>query len=516
MVDRRNYYNLQRGHMDFSKIKVGKKQLLDAVYQDIYSTKRYRKYDKNKILKAILDNDISTCREVSEIFYRTSGIYMRFCNYLAYLYRYDWLATPYLIGEKDEYQESAKNKIMQKFRKILDLLDSFEVKKVFGEIALKVIKQGCYYGYIVDAPEGFALQELDKNYCRSRFTVGTRPVVEFNMKYFDNVFKDVTTRMKILNLLPDDIKKGYMLYKTGKLTADFPGDDNGWYLLDINKTVKFNLNDSDMPLLMSVIPAIIDLEDAQAMDKERMKQRLLKIIIQEMPFDKNGDPVFDIDEVEVMHNNAVNMVGDVAGVDVLTSFAKVKVEDMADNNSTTTVDDLQKIERTVYNEAGISQNQFNTDGNVALQKSILNDEATMFNLVLQMESFLNLLIAPYAKVNNKINFKVQLLTTTIYNYQDLSKMYKEGMQIGFSKMLPQIALGISQSSILANAYFENDVLDLINVFIPPLMSSTMNAEALAMTGNKTAQQVDNGTAGRPEKSDDEKSEKTLANRESMS
>jgi hypothetical protein len=49
------------------------------------------------------------------------------------------------------------------------------------------------------------------------------------------------------------------------------------------------------------------------------------------------------------------------------------------------------------------------------------------------------------------------------------------MQIGFSKMLPQVALGQAQSAILAAAYFENDVLDLVRVFIPPMMSSTMNA-----------------------------------------
>lgn len=52
-------------------------------------------------------------------------------------------------------------------------------------------------------------------------------------------------------------------------------------------------------------------------------------------------------------------------------------------------------------------------------------------------------------------------------------------------MLPQVALGQTQSSILANAYFENDILDLVRVFIPPMMSSTMNAEALAGRGNVT-------------------------------
>ena len=79
-------------------------------------------------------------------------------------------------------------------------------------------------------------------------------------------------------------------------------------------------------------------------------------------------------------------------------------------------------------------------------------------------------------------------------------------------MLPQIALGQSQSSILATAYFENDILDLVNVFIPPLMSSTMNADVL--NRNKEVQNSENG-AGRPEKEDDEKSTKTIQNRQSM-
>lgn len=43
-------------------------------------------------------------------------------------------------------------------------------------------------------------------------------------------------------------------------------------------------------------------------------------------------------------------------------------------------------------------------------------------------------------------------------------------------MLPQIALGHSQSSILNTAIFENDVLHLSEIMIPPLMSSTLSGE----------------------------------------
>ena len=97
-------------------------------------------------------------------------------------------------------------------------------------------------------------------------------------------------------------------------------------------------------------------------------------------------------------------------------------------------------------------------------------------------------------------------------------MYKEQVQIGYSKMLPQIALGHSQSSIINTAYFENEVLHLSEVMIPPLMSSTMSSEDLLgkstqTTGSTTKETVE---AGRPEKSEDQKSEKTIANQESMS
>jgi hypothetical protein len=36
----------------------------------------------------------------------------------------------------------------------------------------------------------------------------------------------------------------------------------------------------------------------------------------------------------------------------------------------------------------------------------------------------------------KYNFRLYMLETTQYNYQDLSKMYKEQVQLGYSKMLP--------------------------------------------------------------------------------
>ena len=90
----------------------------------------------------------------------------------------------------------------------------------------------------------------------------------------------------------------------------------------------------------------------------------------------------------------------------------------------------------------------------------------------------------------------------------MSKLYKEQTQLGFSKWLPQVALGKSQSSILAAARFENEMLDLASILIPPMSSNTMSADSLKKNGEEKK-------AGRKEKDDDQKSEKTIQNKESM-
>lgn len=500
--------------LDFSKIRIGAQSLDDAIL-DIGVLKKVnpRLANKENVLKAINNNDIKTMREISEFFYNTSGIYSRMIKYMAYMYCYDWFVTPYVNDEKIK-----KEKILEGFQKCLTTLDSFNVKKNLGDIARKVLLNGVYYGYKVEQGNSIVLQELPPDFCRTRYSQGQKAAVEFNMKFFDTAFRDINQKMKVLKIFPAEFRKGYLLYKEGKLPAEAPGDDGGWYLLDPNMTVRFTYDGRERPAFISVIPLLLDLDAAQELDRKKMLQRLLKIVVQTMPMDKNGELIFDVEEAQQLHNNAVQMLGKAIGLDVLTTFADVKVESLSDTNAATAqADDLMRVERQVYNEWGGSHLLFNSDGNIALDKSVQNDVSALYPLVLQFEEFLNDIIAKFS--NKKIEYRVQILKTTIYNYQDLAKLYKEQTQLGYSKMLPQIALGQSQSSILANAYFENDVLDLVNVFIPPLMSSTMNENILNRvkgSGSATPGESGDGKAGRKELADDKKSEKTIQNKESMS
>lgn len=177
------------------------------------------------------------------------------------------------------------------------------------------------------------------------------------------------------------------------------------------------------------------------------------------------------------------------------------------------------VERTVYNEAGVSQMQFNSSGNIALEKSILNDEATLSNLIDQFKKFGQRILKPMNKSKNRLYFEFSILPTTIYNYKDLAKMYKEQVTIGYSLLLPQVALGRSQLSVFASAIFENKIMNLTELFVPPQMSSTVsNNGDKSKTGDKTVKKsdIEEKSAGRPELPDDEKSEKTMQNIESAS
>ena len=131
---------------EYKAMKVGVKKLEDAVLE--LGTLRSHKLpycSKHEIISAIINKDYRKLRAISEFFYNVSGIYQTVCNYFAFLYRYDWYVYP------ENVKESAKNeKIIDEYIKLLNYLDNSYIKKLCGEIALKVIKYGCYYGYLIE------------------------------------------------------------------------------------------------------------------------------------------------------------------------------------------------------------------------------------------------------------------------------------------------------------------------------------------------------------------------------
>ena len=139
--------------VDYSKMRVGLRTVDDALINLGIYKKINRNYgDKKFVLNAIYKHDYKTLREISDYFYESSGIYYRLCKYLAFLYRFDWYVTPYMVDASKD-----KEKLLKDFSKVLLYLDKSNVKRMFGNIALDIIKEGAYYGIIVDFGDRFAI-----------------------------------------------------------------------------------------------------------------------------------------------------------------------------------------------------------------------------------------------------------------------------------------------------------------------------------------------------------------------
>jgi hypothetical protein len=75
------------------------------------------------------------------------------CNYFAFLYRYDWCLLP------ENTDENVKTeKVLKDFAKTLTFLDNSNLRKLCGEIALSVIKDGAYCAYVTSSNEQLILQ----------------------------------------------------------------------------------------------------------------------------------------------------------------------------------------------------------------------------------------------------------------------------------------------------------------------------------------------------------------------
>jgi len=188
-----------------------------------------------------------------------------------------------------EITDEWSKKMLKRFNTVLEYFDNSSIQLLCRRWANQVCLEGCYYGYICDdINDKFVIQDLPTDYCRVRFMHLGRPVIEFNAAYFDKLTNEESERAKILLLFPQEFQDGYKKYKNGKLKAETQSDDDGWFILDLNRAFKFNFYDSDLPPFLYAIPSLLGLAETQDLQKEKLVQQIQKILIQKFELDKNG------------------------------------------------------------------------------------------------------------------------------------------------------------------------------------------------------------------------------------
>lgn len=468
----------------------------EAAYEK-YSYRKgsdFNHYTREQVLEIIDSGASDQLQEVSLFYSYCSGFYRRFLSYYATLLKYAYLLIPHMNGKNKIEEESS----MKQYNGALSFIGQLGVKTLCRHIAYQTLVKGAYYGVLRNFGEdGYAVQDLPPRYCRSRYKnqagVG---VVELKLTYFDSI-RDGEIRKEVLKGYPRTVRNAYNKFKNSG------GSD--WFMFEPEESLYFTLTD-ERPFFVSILPAIIDYSDYRLLEKEKDTQDLKTLLIQKLPIE-DGELFFEPEEAEEIHRGSVQMLTNNRNTDVLTTYASVSLENMESNRSVVT-NNLEKIEKSIFGEAGVSKELFAAEGNTALKHSITNDMSLMMVLFSQIANWLQYLVNVKFG-NNKIQFKVAPLPISYYNETEMRKDALSLAQSGYSFLVPMVTFDLEQSDLTDLKNLEINALELNKIMIPLASSFT--------TSSGNPQQEDAKGGGEQNiLPDDQKSDKTIQNIEAQS
>ena len=464
----------------------------------------------DEIQAIIRSGDLNALRQLSNYFYRVNSNYRNNIDFLANLPLYDTVVIPVF-----EEGKGSDNQILKAFYNACEFVEQLDIPNTFSYITKEWLKNGIFNGILRYKDNKAVIQALPLEYCRTRFKdFNNLNLLEFNITYFEKIF-DKQIRKEVLLTFPEIIQKAWRAWENKKLF-------DPWVMLPaVDGGICFTFAGDSTPLLIASIPELKKMQDAIGREEKRDENELYKLLIQRMPVDKDGELVFELEEVADIHESVAAMLQDLDTVDVLTTFGDTTLESLQETTAASQSNDrLQKYRTNVWDALGRGAILFNPDGSSSLAYAIKKDEALIINYLNAYETWIKFHINErFARKD--VVFDFEILPLTVFNRQDLQQSYFRGAQYGYSKMFAGVAMGIKQRDQLSLMNFENDFLKMSEKMVPLQSSYTTSGTAVAneeknnSTGQKTTisvnpQNLDN-KGGRPELPDEQKSEKTQAN-----
>ena len=478
----------------------------DYSYLHYDKARKLSDFDKEEIEEILLNGEPEELRELSLNFYYSSGIYRNFITYFSNLLTYAHLLVPIVKNEKK------LSKIEPVYEDCLRLVDNFGVETRFAEIFQKVLTEGGVYGLIkFSSDKKYAnIQFLPYDYSRARFrTLDGIDIVEFDVQYFDtHIFTEETRKIALKNF-PKEVQRGYEAYSLGK------GDR--WVPLEAGYGFHFCLFE-ERPFFINSIPSIMNYDDYQVIDKRKQAQDLKKILVHELPTYQD-QLVIDPEEGLSIHDGVVKMLGEHnPDLDVITTWGKAHIEAVSEKENQMK-DAVERSEKVVYAESGLSSEIFAAEGNLALGHSLEKDLSNAMYLANKIATwFTYILNVNFETKNSAFSFKI--LPISNYNRSDMFKMTLQAAQTGYSFLLPALCEGLQQSDLSNIKFLENNILNLGEIMTPLKSSYTSSGSSsdkeTDKESTKETKTVDvTNVGGRTVKEQTELNDRTIENKESL-
>lgn len=431
-----------------------------------------RDYTTEEIAEVINSGDVAGMREMSRSYFYGSGFYRRIIFYYGYLLKYSYLVTPHF---KKKVNASSKTNYYQ----ALDLCEIINIPNFCEHAAITTLVDGSYFGAVVKQGSQISIMDLPNMYCRTRFKgFSGLDIVEFDLRYFTTIADEVL-RDQALNVYPAGVKKAYLQYKKGKI--------NQWHVLPEGTGLYFKMHEP-RPFFVNTISAIDNFETYRALEIKKEEMEIKRILVQHLGTKKDGEFIVEPEEAEELHRGAVNMLRKNENLDVLTTYAEVKMESLADSRQTIN-SNLETFQNMIYAESGASANIFAATGNISLDQSLKNDLSLIMNLAKQFATALTFILNEYV-ATNAVTYSLNILPISYYNSDEYIEQTFKLATAGYSFLLPGIACGLTQKELLDVKVLENELLELKDMFIPLATSYTDSANEGGNPGKPNAKKTD--------------------------
>jgi len=419
-----------------------------------------KNFDKDDVMTWLSapDRYENRLRDLSRFLYDASSHYKRLIQYFSTMLLYYYYVEPLSLKEDDD-----PKKVTKKYLKALDIFENMNLSHEFGKILQTIWIEDVFYGYEHETKDSYFIQKLDPDYCAVSSIEDGVLNFSFNFSYF-NVKKDD------LEQFPPEFRQKYSKYKGNNSLK--------WQELDSKKTICIKLNESipyPIPPFAGIFEEIYDIEDYKSLKLARTELENYMILVEKIPYIKDADEAnqfaLDLEEAIKYHNRASQEFPEQIG-SMLSPFEKV--EAIYFNKKDNSLDNVAAAENSLYNSAGVSKLLFNNDNQsgAALSKSIIMDENILFHVLRQFERWIN----RKAKYNN-LKFKIWFLDITRNNQEDVIKILKEAAQSGLPcKLMYCSAIGLSPRTSINMSIFENNILNIVDNFIPLKTSHTLSGE----------------------------------------
>ena len=470
----------------------------DSAYKSRYSFRQRvetcRDYTDEEIARIINSGSLVEQQKLSRDYFNKSGYYRSIILYYSTLLMYQGLLIPKVVTGKN----LSSPYISKRYYSAQNFVDNMNLYNASINWCQKILTDGCYYGLRIDDNKNFSYIDLPPKYCASRFkdTKGN-DLIEFDLSYFDTIIDD-QQKKDTLETYPKTISKAYENYKKGKIKETYK-----WFVIPSELGICFPFFNGRPPFI-HIIPYLEQYDELVATECEQSADEIRKILVQKMPHLSDGRLVFEPDEAQEMHTGAVGMLKGNKNISVLTTYADVDaiVSKTATDNSNATLD---RVEKNVYAQGGVSGEMFASSGANALGFSSKKDLALMMYIANKISTYttnlINLLFS-----NSNISFTYKMLPLSYQNQKDYLDQSFKLTGSGYSYILPVMALGLNGQDLVGLKDIENDILKLGDK-LKPLQT--------AYTQTQTTTKTEEKSAGRDKLDDQEKSDQTIRNEQSI-